>query len=207
MRRFLLVLTRLLLAVLPAPAQSSADLQYKIEMDGAIQTKVLNTDKKKGRYVTVQFKVRRADTADLADVPDTDRFVVYEDGREVKQFEIDRPHTGPLTTILAMDISASMDKSDKMIQAKRAANLFLDKLHDKADCGLILFDHRMVVQEPPVRDPLRLLPHRKKLRDHIDAAQPSGGTAYLDAAANAIAMLKGIPGRRAILVMTDGVDL
>jgi VWFA-related protein len=207
MRRFLLTLAGTLLAVLPAPAQDPAGLQYKIEIDGPIQSKVLNTDQKKGRYVTVQFKVRRADTGDLADVPDGDRFVVYEDGREVKQFEIDRPRTGPLTTVLAMDMSGSMDKSDKMIQAKRAANIFLDKLHDKADTGLILFDHRMVLQEPPARDPLRLLAHRQQIRDHINAAQPSGGTAYLDAAANAIEMLKGVPGRRAVLVMTDGVDL
>src|SRR6185437_2820980 len=40
-----------------------------------------------------------------------------------------------------------------------------------------------------------------------EEAKPSGGTAYLDAAAESVEMLKEIKGRRAIVVMTDGVDM
>ncbi|MGH7226439.1 MAG: VWA domain-containing protein, partial [Gemmataceae bacterium] len=40
-----------------------------------------------------------------------------------------------------------------------------------------------------------------------DEARPLGGTAYLDAAAKSVEMLKGIPGRRAVVLMTDGVDM
>jgi VWFA-related protein len=176
-------------------------------VDGNIQTKVLNTDTRKGRYVTVQFKIRRAGTDDLVtDVP-REEIVIFEDGLKRDTREIDVPRTGPLTTILAMDISGSMDKSDKMIQAKKAANLFLGKLHDKADCGLILFDHEMRLKEPPARDPRKLIAHRSVLKQHIDGATPLGGTAYLDAAVEAVQMLEGVQGRKAILVMTDGVDL
>ena len=106
-----------------------------------------------------------------------------------------------------MDISGSMEKSDKLATAKKAAQLFLDKLHVKTDCGLILFDHEMRVAEPPVGDPERVTPHREKLREIIQSAQPMGGTAYLDATAKAIDMMRGFRGRKAVLVMTDGVDL
>jgi VWFA-related protein len=45
------------------------------------------------------------------------------------------------------------------------------------------------------------------LQQLVAAAQPRGGTAYLDAAAAAIDMLKGARGRKAVLLMTDGMDL
>src|SRR5581483_8249484 len=94
-----------------------------------------------------------------------------------------------------------------MEEAKKAARAFLDHLDAKADTGLILFDHELRVVEPPVRDPARIKEHRAKLRRLIDGAQPGGGTAYLDATIKAVQMLKGIVGRRAVLLMTAGVDM
>src|SRR5262249_34112612 len=40
-----------------------------------------------------------------------------------------------------------------------------------------------------------------------DSAKPLGGTAYLDATVEALQLLNSATGRRAVLVMTDGVDL
>ena len=48
--------------------------------------------------------------------------------------------------------------------------------------------------------------HRERLRQLINEATPQGGTAYLDATVEAAKMLKGVPGRRAVIVMTDGMD-
>src|SRR5262249_42261729 len=48
---------------------------------------------------------------------------------------------------------------------------------------------------------------QKQIRSQVDAARPGGGTAYLDAAAKAIDMLQEVRGRKAVVLMTDGVDL
>ena len=90
-----------------------------------------------------------------------------------------------------------------MAQAKSAAAIFLDKLPKKADCGLILFDHEM---RPPVLAPTL---DRGLLLQEIRKVEPRGGTAYLDAAAKGIDMLKGSlrTHERALVIMTDGIDL
>jgi VWFA-related protein len=93
-----------------------------------------------------------------------------------------------------------MKEHGKMEEAKGAARTFLDRLHEQAQSGLILFDHKLRNQEAPGAD-------RNQLRRIIDATQPGGGTAYLDATAEALRMLGPIKGRRAVVLLTDGVDL
>ena len=41
-----------------------------------------------------------------------------------------------------MDISGSVAGHDKIVEARKAANIFFDKLDPQSDSGLILFDHR-----------------------------------------------------------------
>ncbi len=197
-------LTTLLLLVwapLPTGAQNSAPI-YQVERD---QIYVANQADRQGKlYVKVQFKITRVNGQQGEDVfldEGLDEIRVKEDGRPVKDLEIFSPRSsGPLTTVLAIDISGSMAEERKIDEAKEAARLFLDRLNPKSECGLILFDHKLRVQERPTDN-------RERLRALIDAARPRGGTAYLDATAEAIAMLRGIKGRRAVLLMTDGVDL
>jgi VWFA-related protein len=204
MRHLLAALTAVLLASAPAEGRAS---EYRIDLDGNVRS-VVNPEGKRGRFITVQFKVRRADGGDvIKKLAGGDRFVIYEDGRLAKDLEIEAPESGPLTTILAMDISGSMATDDRIEQARRAGQVFLDRLHEGADCGLILFDHEMRVKVPPAGDEKRLNEHRALLRRHIDEARPMGGTAWRDAAAEAIQMLQGVRGRKAVIVMTDGVDL
>src|SRR5205085_878244 len=106
-----------------------------------------------------------------------------------------------LSVVLAMDISGSMKARDRMVQARKAARWFLDHLSPRADCGLILFDHEIRAKEAPTKS-------REPLRRLVDTAQPRGGTAYLDAALQAIDMLrKSAFPDKALVLMTDGVDL
>ena len=210
MRRCLVTLAAaLLLAAVPVTAQDPGTLRYRIELDKDSRVVQSHRERqgKSALYVTVKFKILRPDGQLATDVG-KDEIIVEEDRRRVADLEIFQPRSlDALTTVLAMDISGSMEKSDKLATAKKAAQLFLDKLHVKTDCGLILFDHEMRVAEPPVGDPERVTPHREKLREIIQSAQPLGGTAYLDATAKAIDMMRGFRGRKAVLVMTDGVDL
>ncbi len=219
--RILLViaLATLLLAVVPGAAQNTESLQYQVEIDKDETTKgnkvfasFRQRHGKQALYVTVQFKVLRDADGNLATDVDKDDIVIREDGKKVEELEILLPRTA-LTTVLAMDVSGSMANPSgasgikKIDEAKKAAGIFLDHLSTKSETGLILFDHLMRVKEPPLRDAGQYREHRRKVRELIDAARPMGGTAYLDAAALGVEMLKGIDGRRAVLIMTDGVDM
>jgi VWFA-related protein len=210
MRHFLAALILALgLAGLPAFAQSQSPLYHiekeKIENNGRSEDRMFvsrrpDRNGKSTLFVTVQFRILDADNQPALDVQPAE-IVVKEDGRKVSDLEIHAPTAlEPLTIVLAIDTSGSMADHGKMDEAKRAARSFLDRLDPKSPCGLILFDHKLRVQEPPTGD-------RERLRRLIAGAQPGGGTAFLDATAEAIHMLRAIPGRRAIVVLTDGVDL
>ena len=205
--RLLLVSIACVLAV-PLSAHAQTPL-YKIEMDqvekdGQVRDRVFvgrQTDRqgKEKLFVTVQFKILQ-EGQPVLDIAPTE-IVVKEDGRVVKELEIHTPTAAEaLTTVLAMDISGSMAEHNKMAEVKQAARLFLDRLDGRCESGLILFDHKLRVQERPTTE-------QSRIRSFIDAAHPQGGTAYFDATAEAIEMLRGVKGRKAVVVMTDGVDL
>jgi VWFA-related protein len=151
-------------------------------------------------YVSIEFKITRADGEAATEVlPGEIR--VKEDGRPVQELEIQSPRSAePLTTVLAIDKSGSMTEHGKIAEAKRAATQFLERLHGQARCGLVLFDHDVRRQLMPSRD-------RSSLVRQVQSVSPGGGTAYLDATSSALAMLRGVRGRRAVVLLTDGVDL
>jgi VWFA-related protein len=213
-----IALPMLLVAIVPGAAPNGETLRYKVEIDqdDSGQKKVFAAfrehNDKEALYVTVHFKVLRlSDGQEATDVDKAD-IVVREDGHIVHELEIFSPRA-TLTTVLAMDISGSMANASpvsgikKIDEAKRAAGIFLDNLSARSETGLILFDHEMRETEAPLGDPSRYAEHHRKIRQLIDAAKPLGGTAYLDAATRAVEMLKDMTGRRAVVLMTDGVDM
>jgi VWFA-related protein len=196
----------LLAAAPPAPAQDAASSEYHIDLDPNVVTS-REKDGKKGLYVTLHFKVRRGKDGPVAEDVAKNEIAVEEDGRRVTDLEIFQPRAQGLTTVLAMDVSGSMASNHKIDEARKAANAFLDKLDVQSDSGLILFDHRLLVKESPGRDPSQFAAHRALLHQKINDAKPGGGTAYLDATDEALHMLKEVKGRKAVILMTDGVDM
>jgi len=189
-----------------APAQDAASPEYHIDLDPNVVTS-REKDGKKGLYVTLHFKVHRGKDGPVAEDVAKNEIAVEEDGRRVTDLEIFQPRAQGLTTVLAMDVSGSMASNNKIEEARKAANAFLDKLDAKSDSGLILFDHRLLVKESPGRDPSQFAAHRALLHQKINDAKPGGGTAYLDATDEALRMLKEVKGRKAVILMTDGVDM
>jgi VWFA-related protein len=202
----LLIASTLFLTGLPAIAQDNAPAyrieKEQVERDGKSQDRVhvvrRMQDGKPTLFVTAQFRVTR-DGQPAFDVKKSE-FVVKEDGRRVPSPDVLPPNLDTLTTVLAIDISGSMADHGKIQEAKQAARSFLNQLKEPSKCGLILFDHRLRVKELPTTD-------SNRLRARIDSARPGGGTAYLDATAEAVGMLRNMKGRRAVLLLTDGVDL
>jgi Mg-chelatase subunit ChlD len=190
----------LLLLALPAVAENKGGRKY--------DTEIIN---KRGPYerdgqlvYTITFKVKPTGTEPAVVAPG-DRAIVYEDGKQVKEVVLATTRAQELTIMLALDVSGSMARNSKrgtskMQEAQDAARNFLGRLTPKSGAGLILFDHEIQLALPPTAD-------RGPVLQAIDTARPRGGTAYLDAVYRSLEMLKSVPGNRAVVLMTDGVDL
>jgi VWFA-related protein len=203
-----LPLAFLALVVCPAAGQTdNADIDYHVEMPKGVVSTVREKDGKNVRMIDLNFQIKRLrDQTYVTGVP-KEEIIVEEDGVKVKELQIFPPRSQKLNVVLAMDISGSMARGRKMDEAKQAALVFLDRLDERADVGLILFDHEIKQAIPLARDPAKQKEHRNELRGIVNNAKPSGGTAYLDATVKAVEMLKGTDGRRVVVVMTDGVDM
>jgi len=190
----------LLSAALAVAETPSAGPGYRIEPLGRV-------DASRFPEITLQFRVVDEQGQAVRQLP-YEQFVVYEDGREVYRFLPQNVKSEPLAVVLAMDTSGSMVRltqraaHDKLNSAKVAAVRFFDKLEAAAPCGLVLFHHAPYRSEPLTHD-------RRRLRDLVDGAQASGGTAYLDATSLAIRMLATTaePGQKVVVLMTDGRDV
>jgi VWFA-related protein len=188
-------------------ARGDGPAAYSIELLGGAAVSTRPHDGGNGMFVTVRFRIR--DNSDKRIVTDIakEEIHVEEDGQAVTSLEVTAPAGEPLKTVLALDISGSMAAQSKWAEARQAARTFLGRLDPHSDSGLILFDHEIRVREAPEPGPGNHLAHRDVVRNLVEAANPGGGTAYIDAAATGLDMLRDVTGRRAVVLMTDGVDM
>jgi Ca-activated chloride channel family protein len=123
-------------------------------------------------------------------------FKIYEDGveQDLAYFaSVDKP----FTVALMLDVSGSTQS--QLAQIRNAANTFLSRLRHNDRMMAVAFDGKIsVLTEPASVSDIR----RTKL--HIPAA--TDGTVLYDAVALVLKRMAGIPGRKAIVLMTDGVD-
>ena len=127
-----------------------------------------------------------------------DDFVVLEDGlpQEIQAFETAR--TLPLLFGLALDRSASMREA--MSVAKETAAAFLEGLLQGPDRAFVLaFDTRPELLTGWTRRP-------SEAAAALGRVVPAGGTALHDAIVLCYYQLRGVPGRKAVVVVTDGFD-
>lgn len=122
--------------------------------------------------------------------------VVVEDGirQKVDTFQ---EAVLPVTFMLALDASGSMRRSAE--QAQWAARDFIQALRAEDEVGMILFaDRAEYIHSPTVRRDYSL--------KAIDGYAAQGGTALWDAVYDSLAQLNTVRGRRAVVVVTDGID-
>jgi len=106
---------------------------------------------------------------------------------------------GQLTTMLVIDISGSMATANKLTQAKAAAKAYVDQMRPGDQAGLIAFDTHVEVNQPVTGD-------HQVLTQTIDSLQPGSDTAMFDAVTKAEQDLANVSGRKAVLLLTDGLD-
>ncbi|MDH4065199.1 MAG: VWA domain-containing protein [Acidobacteriota bacterium] len=122
--------------------------------------------------------------------------VVIEDGAP-QTIESFQEANAPMSIVMALDGSGSMRQALDAVKA--AATSFVNALRPADPLALVHFSDRVVVEH-------ELSTRRQLTLDAIASHQALGGTALWDALFDSMAYLKRQPGRRAVVVLTDGRD-
>lgn len=122
-------------------------------------------------------------------------FVIEDEGTRVKH-DLLSDDDDPVTIGIAIDSSSSMQ--GRQLYALRAATRFLERaLRTNDQAFVVAFDTRA-----------RLVHERSSDLDSLRASildlMPAGGTSIFDAATFALQQFQGIPGRKALIVVSDG---
>lgn len=127
---------------------------------------------------------------------DRDNLLVTEDGvpQKVESFH---ESVAPVSVMLALDASGSMKKSTELV--KSTASDFVRAVRPEDNLALITF-----ADEPKFEHVLS--GNREWSLDAIKRYTANGGTALYDALWNSLLTLKGVKGRRAIVLLSDGRD-
>ena len=146
--------------------------------------------------VTVPVTVKTRDGAFVSDLSLKD-FHIYEDGveQEISRFDtVDQP----FTVTLMLDVSDST--RSELSEIQNAALAFLDELHSDDRAVIVGFDKQIVSISEPSSD-------RGRLLQIVRAVKTGGGTAIYDAVETVVrAKQLRIAGRKAIVILTDGID-
>ena len=121
---------------------------------------------------------------------------VLEDGVEQK-VDTFQEAVDPVSIVLDLDASGSMKKSAAAVQA--AARDFVGAVRPEDQLALITFADKVIFGHT-------LATNRQLTLDAIDEYVANGGTALYDALFTSLMHLKEVPGRHAIVVLTDGRD-
>lgn len=153
-----------------------------------------------GAYPEITLYVGVADAAGqpLGGLSSAD-FSVTEDGAPVELSGFGGAGTGPVSALLVLDRSGSMADEDKIEGAQAAAEAFVGMLRPGDRAALLPFNEGVDVVTPFTGD-------QAELREAIAELRADGGTALYDAVVAGVELLRNEPGRRLLLVLSDGQD-
>jgi len=106
---------------------------------------------------------------------------------------------GPLSTLLVIDISGSMNSLGKLVAAKEAAKAYVNQSRPNDATGLLTFNTQYNYVQALTTD-------NQALVEAIDGLTAYDDTAMYDALMYAVEILAPLSGRKAIIVLTDGMD-
>ncbi len=144
-------------------------------------------------YTTVDDRDRRP----LLDLGE-DAFQVLEDGvaQEIVRFE--RVDDTPLIGTILLDVSASMEERLRQ-SVQAAADFFQQVITERDELSIITFNDRPHLAAPFTRD-------RIEFAKGLMGLRAERGTALYDSLIFTLYHLNGLPGQRAVLLLSDGVD-
>ena len=127
-----------------------------------------------------------------------EQFQIYEDGKlqEISSFNTD---DAPFTVALLLDVSTST--KFKLSEIQKAATDFLEQLRPNDQALVFTFDNNLIKVYDGKTEPL------EGLQQSIQLTQTGGATSLYDAVEQAaLKHLANRPGKKAIILFTDGVD-
>jgi Ca-activated chloride channel family protein len=125
-------------------------------------------------------------------------FTVLEDGRPQTISKFELVEDLPLTVGIAIDSSGSMDT--ELPQAQQAAMEFLDNVITLRDRVFALsFSGQPVLLVPPTDD-------LSAVRSSLASLRSTGMTTLHDAVVTSLYYFRGVRGRRALIILSDGED-
>ncbi|MDH5506197.1 MAG: VWA domain-containing protein [Anaerolineae bacterium] len=128
------------------------------------------------------------------------RIIIRENGVAIPLDQINgAEQVGPLTTLLVFDVSGSMNTAGKLQAAQAAGQAYIDQMRAGDSAGLLSFNTRVEYVQPVTTD-------RQALNQAIDSLVAHDDTAMYDALVQAVDILAAVDGRKAIIVLTDGLD-
>lgn len=103
----------------------------------------------------------------------------------------------PLSLAVVIDRSGSLS-GEKITRAKESVLRFISLMEPGDRAAFIAFSDTVALLEPLTND-------RDKLTNAVRSIEPAGHTALYDAVAQGAGALKDVPGRKAVVVLTDGI--
>lgn len=204
MRKFFIAAIALSLAALVCPAQSGRSGKFSegssriTVRKGAETSAPVSGDEIKVEtdLVVVPVRITSRDQRPVTDLRQAD-FRIFENG-EQQTISYFSATDQPFTVALMLDMSYSTVFKLEEIQA--AALLFISKLRETDRVMVVAFDQRPVVLCRPTND-------RKALRLAIESTRVGSGTSLYDALDMTIGReLAAVSGRKAVVLLSDGVD-
>jgi len=167
------------------------------------QLRITQVDNSKFPNVTVYLSATNAAGEPVGIDPST--LQIHENGQLMQLVDVKgggdvlSGEVVPVTTMLVVDISGSMDKNDKLVAAKEAAKSYVNQMRPDDQTGVIAYDTQVYTVQPVTAD-------TAALNAAIDGLKTGSDTAMYNALIEAQKALENVSGRKAIIVLTDGLD-
>lgn len=176
-----------LLAQSPAPSPRPSPPPFRVEVDVDVVSVTVVVYDKAGRFVK---GLGPKDIDVLEDkVPQEVSYF-----REASEAGAERI---PLSIALVLDCSGSMRRNMRFLQ--EAAVAFVNKLEESDSALVVSFNES-------IKGSAEFTGDTGRLEQFVEALEPWGGTSLYDAIHYGLGRIKDQPGRKAVLVFSDGAD-
>lgn len=165
---------------------------------GGINLKVTQVDT--SHFPKIVVYVSAVDSSGEPAFINPGNIVLRENGKMVKADLVEGAgDSGPLTTMLVMDTSGSMNTGNKITMSKKVAKEYISQMRSNDLAGIIAFNTQ-------VKEVQSVTSEHDVLLNAIDDLRASDDTAMYDALIKAANILEPLEGRKAVIVLTDGLD-
>lgn len=169
---------------------------------GSEQVRITQVDSSSFPKITVYASVTGPNGEPIG--VDASRLTLYENGKLIKPDSVraignGTGQTEPVTTLLVIDTSGSMNENGKLDAAKNAAHAYVDQMRPGDQVGVMAFNDKVQYVQPLTGD-------KNALNSAIGRLSAQDNTAMYDALGQGVKTLSSVSGRKSIIALTDGMD-